>query len=275
MSKKVKTFFHVFTKSLIPQPEYYRKIVRSRLSFSLKYFISLSALIYLFFVFILLLKINPIKLIQWKTNVVDNLTKYPDDLVINVENGNLITTYNRPYFFWLNDIDKKNLLLVIDQTALPDKILKYRSVFLLTGNSFVTRKNDAITAIPFKNLSFKIDKNVISNALNGLTVGLSLILFSIFILLLLIILPIIVLSLNLFYVLISGFFIFIIYRFFSHKIPYKKILQLSFHSSTIPLLIGYCLCKLNPFALFFLIVIFLGVGVYEVYFDKSRAKISQ
>lgn len=275
MRKKVKTFFHVFTKSLLPQSGYYRKIVKTGLSFSLKYFIFLSILIYLFFILVLIFRIKPVKLIQWKTNIVNNLSEYPDDLVINVENGSLMTTYNRPYFFWLNDIDKKNLILVVDQTALPDKILEYRSLFLLTGNSFVTRKNDSITIVPLKNLSFRIDKNFATGALSSLTTGLLLMLFSIFILFLLIILPLIILFTNLFYLFIAGFLIFIVCRFFSQKIPYKKILQLSFHSSTTPLLISYGLCRLHPLCLFFLIVIFLGAGVYEAYFDKSRAKISQ
>lgn len=221
------------------------------------------------------MKFNPVRVIKWKTHLTANLADYPDDLIINVDNGNLMTTYNRPYFLWVDNYDKKRLLLVIDQTALPDKIREYRSVFLLTGNSFVVRKNDHLTVVPLKNLSFQVDKLLLVDAAKSITTGLLLIIFSVFILFLILIFPLIIFFANLFYLLIISLFVLIVLKILSHKISYKKILQLSFHSSTIPLIISYGLCRLHPLCLSFLILMFLSAAVYETYFDKSPAKISQ
>lgn len=275
MRKKVKTFFHVFTKSLLPQPEYYRKIIKTGFFFSFKYFLSLLVLIYFVSVFSIFMKFNPVKIIYWKTYLTANLNRYPDDLVINVENGSLMTTYNRPYFLWADNYDKKKLLLVIDQMALPDKIYEYRSSFLLTGDSLVVRKNDRLTVVPLKNLSFRIDKELLVNASGSISTGLLLITFSIFILFLVLVFPLIIFLANLLYLLIISFFVLIGLKIVSRKISYKKILQLSFHSSTIPLIISCCLYRLHPFCLSFLILLFLSAAVYETYIDRPHAKIRQ
>jgi len=150
MGRIVKTFLHVFLRSFLPTTHYYSKILKTPISFSFKYFFTLLFILNVFFVSYLVVKYNPAKINAVLTAITSSLSKYPDNLVISLKKGYLITNNNRPYFLWLDYQDKKNLFLVIDESASPQKIQSYRSTILLTAKDLVTydRRTNMFSSFP-------------------------------------------------------------------------------------------------------------------------------
>jgi len=287
MIRKVKTFLHIFYNSIIPHARYYSKILKVNFSFSLKYFLTLIVILNIFFILSIVKKYSPKRINTVLNSLIISLQKSPDDLIININNGRLITGYNRPYFLWLDDQDKKRLLLVIDETASAKKILIYKSFFLLTTNELVMNnfKNSDLSVLPLSYVqNQQIDKAKINFFVNNLEkIKLLLPFLSlILIIALIIILPLASFIITLIYLLLSTLFVFLLYKIFVKKhFRFKKIFQVSFHSATLPLLIDYGLIifrptiKLNfisylptlpyPFLFFILLALFIGVGVYEAH----------
>ena len=288
MRQKVKTFFYVFKHGLFPQPDYYSKIPKTSFRFSLKYLISLVIVLNLLLVVFVTIKNNPTRIGRFIDSMRSGFQTYPADLVINIDKGRLFTSYNRPYFFWLNIEGKQKLILAIDEGATVDKINTYHSYFLLTNKEMVVKNdrliNQAFDTLPltfFGNQSFdKRTSQQITQVFSSLKKNLLLYYLTI-VALMIIFLPIFSFLTTFFYLLIIGLFIYLIFKIFFHKkIHYKKILQLAFHAVTLPLLIDYFLIILkpsiqtnlelktnlpSPLAFLILLLIFVCAAVYEAY----------
>jgi len=285
MIRKVKTFLHIFYNSLIPHARYYSRIIKVNFSFSLKYFLTLIVILNIFFIISFVVKYSPKKINIVLGTLITSLRQFPNDLTIMINNGRLITSYNRPYFLWLDYQDKKQLLLVIDETATAKKAQLYKSYSLLTANELVINnlKNNNLSSLP---LSYLQDQTInkektmmfvsVLDKIQGLLPLLSLIL----ILALIIILPIASFAITIIYLLLSALLVFFLYKFFIKKhFRFKKILQVSFHSATLPLLIDYGLIIFRPtmrltvnvptlpfpLLFFILLALFIAVGVYEAH----------
>jgi len=293
MRQKVKTFFHVFSQSLFPQSDYYQKIPKASFGFSLKYFSSFIIILNLILIIFLTVKYNPGKINRFINSIIINLKTYPEELVINVRKGRLFTSYNRPYLFWNESDGKRNLLLVIDETALPSKINQYRSFLLLTSKEIVIRTdkqpNKIINILPltyFGNQTF--NKKTSQKTVQSLTVFKNLLLLSYLIIVpvLIILLPISSFLINFFYLSVISFIIYIIFKVYFHKrIHYKKTFQVALHAASLPLLLDYFLIifkpsiqtnvPLKPFipsplAFTILLTVFVFAAVYEAYQDHQH-----
>lgn len=280
MSEKVKTFFHIFKNSLIPECSYYHKLLKIPFSFSLKYLVSLIVTLNLLFTLFLFIKVNPIKIGSLAKNLVANLEKYPNDLVISVHRGQLSTNYDRPYFLWLDSADSKHLILVIDEYATADKINEYNSSTLITRNEIIF-KNDNVPAkekiVSFKSLSDQtITKDTVKNVQNlVLKIMRLLVLFYplLFIAVLLFLLFSSLLTTFLYLLVAAGINI-ILFNLLMQKKPalhFGRVFQISIHSATLPLSINYIIGTLNmttlPLALMFLflITLFTYAGLTEAH----------
>lgn len=279
--KKIKTFFHVFVKSIIPNDKYYHKILRVKFSFSLKYLISLVIILNILFISFYSIKLNPIFITSVLNNLNKSLDKYPKELVITVNEKGLNTTYNRPYLLWLDVNDKKNLLIVIDEKATPEKINEYNSSLLITSKEIVmknkfTRKISKYSLIKVQDQ--KISKPTIvgiQKIVNTVIAYLPL-LFVLVVALALIITTFTSIIIFLIYSLVSTAILFFLFKYLFKKRPhYKKVLQISFHAITLPIIIDYLLIMLNvgsrilPYSFFFLVLVFVGVGIYEAQYEKK------
>lgn len=295
MLKKVKAFFHSFLNSLIPQSEYYRKIVRSPFSSSLSYFLVIVFILNLSFVASLIVKYSPIKINVVMTEVINSLNNYPDGLTINIHKGRLITNNNRPYLFWVNHQNKENLILVVDESASPQKIQQYKSYFLFTPQYFVFNnlKNNSVFSVPLSYFDdYKITKQTVTSLVKSISLFQNILpLISIAVLLILIIfLPMASLLVMFTYIVISSFVVFLLFKLLTRKhFHFKKILQVSFHAATLPLLLDYgviifrpsitvqsdVLVKMKqlPFSCWFfiLLAVFVAVGVYEAYEEEKKS----
>lgn len=280
MNKIVKAFFYVFSNSLIPNFHYYHKLTKTVFRFSLKYFFSLILLINFIFAFSLIIRFNPSKILSVIKSLQMGLNQYPKDLVISINQGYLRTNYYRPYFLRLNYQNKTRLVLVIDESAQPEKIYQYKSLIMLTPTAIVT-STPYLVIKEFSQIlpvTAKVDYQIILKLKNQLKLVKRLFPF-IYVAAavgVLIVLPTVSFIATLFYLLIVSFFIFIFFKVFFHKkFHYKKILQISFHAVTLPLILDYFFIILkptlkvdypqifSPLLFFFLLSVFVFAAVYE------------
>ncbi len=292
MWRKVKTFFHVFQGSLFPQPAYYHKITKASILFSFKYFIVLIFTLNFLFASFFAVKYNPFRVKKFLHSVTAEIASLPEELTVNINDGNLFTNYNHPYFFWLGNNGSKSLLLVVDENAGAEKINIYNTYILVTGREISFKNNlksDDFKTVPLKSVGkhifFKKDFEKTANILT--TINKFLYFFYLLAIpLLFIFLPLLSFLITLFYLTIISLIVYLFFKTYYHKrIHFKKTLQLAFHAVTLPLIIVYLLNIFQPtistnikFKFFipppvaFLIVllIFVFAAVYEAYIAKHH-----
>lgn len=281
--QKVKAFFYVFFRSLIPQTSYYEELSRTSFSFSLKYFIFLLFFLNAIFITLIAIRIHPVKINRLLDSLNAGLNDYPKNLVLTLKKGILISSFNRPYFLWLDYENKKNLLVVVDENAPVQKINQYKSSILLTSKYLAIKnmRDDNLSVIALNKFSDQtIDSAAVTSIQNNIQKAKSVFMFlffSIFIFLLFA-LPILSFFLNLFYLLFASLLVLVLFRAFSKKyagrVKFGKTLQLSLHAITLPLTLDYGLTLLSiksrPSSLLFLFLtsVFVFAAVYEAYYKE-------
>ncbi len=249
---KLKTFWHVFKKS-IGSFSYYKEIVKTKFSFSLKY------------LFLLLLFVSILSGIRFSLEIGSLIPKipnfvnevktsaqnfYPKELVVKVQDGLISTNVKEPYYLDLPKMVDKHFI-TIDTKAKAEDILKYKTVILVTKDSVVSfDKESSYRVYPLNELNkdntqtnFVIDKNgydtIVAKLLPYLnflpTLAIVLILLSI------IVWPFIAASFALLGKLIYLFFITIIVwlisKLLKSKLEFGKIYQMGMHAITIPVIL--------------------------------------
>ena len=280
MGKKVKTFLHVFVRSLIPEVDYYRKLIKTHFCFSIKYYISLILVLNLLFILFVFIRLNPFKMKTLLSNLVKSVQKYPKELRIEIRNGSLKTNYGRPYLLWLDYDDKKYLLLVVDEFATPEQIAQYRSYMLLTSNRAIARRvflggnlsQYSLKKFEDQTITYTTAQEVVSSFQR--VIQFLPILYIGILLIFLILIPLFSFGITSLYVFLSSVVVYYFLKYGAKKsIRFRKTLQVSLHAITLPLLLDYGLIMFNlsskslPFLFFFLSLIFVGGGVYEAYLD--------
>ncbi len=289
MMTKVKTFFHVFSNSLLPKSVYYRKILKSRFIFSLSYFFILIILLNGFLALIMASKISPFKIKSVLTDLESSLQTYPRDLTVTIKNGEVQTTYDRPYFFWFDYNQSKNLIAVVDQTADPKKIKEYNSFVLLTQKGMFFQNNElpqGYSSVNLTNLNnITINKGLIEEVRNTVDKINHVVIFFYPLAFLLVLLLLIFSSLvsTFLYLFIATGIVYIVYLFVNNrtKLKFLKMIQLSLHSISLPLLLNYFSGVLGfksvilPLLFLFLIIVFVASGIYaateQTHIHKKRS----
>lgn len=278
MTQKVKTFLHIFQNSALPQAPYYHKLLKTKFSFSLKYFLTLVFCVNLIFFLFYFLKINPKKVASLKNSLSQSLQTFPKDLKITIRDGKLTTNSNRPYFFWLNQNGKKLLLAVVDEVASPEKINEYRSQVLLTSNVIVLNKKSFKTEknlIPYQALQLTLTKRGI-NEVKDVVLRLFTVLIFIFFVLGIFVVPLFVSFSYLLSTLVLSILCFFLFKLFYKKHTFDKTFQLSLHAITIPFSLEFGLryfsliTPIQPMRLLYAILtsIFILSALYEAYLDR-------
>ncbi len=272
--QKVKTFFHIFINSLLPQANYYHKLIKTPFSFSRKYFLTLIFTANFLFVIFFLIRLQQSNYLSLKNTLPDSLEAYPKDLVITVENGMLRTNSERPYLYWLDVGKTKRLIAVVDETATSDEIQAYNSILLFTSTNAVVKNNKSFKEITYGK-DLKIDRKYVDNLRTDLKNLLAMgsvvsLVFFIFIA------PFVFALFYAVYFFVITLLAFFIFKMFARKVRLSKSFQLSLHATTLPVVIDYCLCLFKPevarfpiIHLIFLILsfIFIFSGIFEAYLD--------
>ena len=294
MKSKVKTFLHVFWKSLLPQSEYYQKILTTKFRFSLRYFLTLIIIINIVFIVHLFFRFNPKRIINLTDNIINTLNNIPDDLTIIINKGTLMTTYNRPYLFWLNDQEKTKLLLVIDQNATPEMIRQYQSYLLVTAKEIVINPDKIKQKTQSIPLNYTINQTIDKKSFTAVSKSLSRIkallpfFYFVFFIIMVALTPLFSSLVTLLYLAIACLITYVIFHFFMQKrIHAKKIIQISFHAVTLPLLVDYFFIMFQrlvttgivslpnikpipfPYLFIALLTVFVFGGTYEAYLDSK------
>lgn len=288
MWQKVNTFFFVFKQSLFPRSTYYSKIPKARFIFSLKYFVGLTIILNLILISVMLVRYHPTRVSRFLNSVITGLNRYPSELTVNIAKGRLFSSLNRPYFLW-GELDRqKKLLLVIDETAAPEKINMYNSILLLTSQEVVLKTGDitdtSFSVLPLSYFSRQsVNRKIIDQTIRTMTVFTNLVFFGYLILisLLVILLPLSSFVITLFYLVVISLIIYYIFKiYFKKKIHYRKTLQVALHAVTFPLILDYFLIIFRPtipanieisprlptpMVFLILLAVFVFAAVYQAY----------
>lgn len=294
---KVKTFLHVFINSLFPYGVYYKKILHTRWPFSLKYFATFLVALHIIFALVLFLitvtfNQNVAKL---SANLVDMLNSYPSDLVITIKQGRLMTNYDRPYLLWFHDDNVPTPVLAVDEFAAPQQILRYQALVLLHGQGLTiyNPQKNMITTYPFSPYAnYTITKQRLTLLYKFIFDRLSLrwpLLILIYTALQVVAAVVFLLATLLYFGLLSLIALPIArYILKMHHVHYKKIWQISLHTSTLPLIFAYMvvlsrlqLATVNISNVFTQLTVlflplsivyaaFLTAGLYEAYSSPHR-----
>ncbi len=243
--KKVKAFFYIFKESFLPNSAYYKKITKTPFLFSLKYFLSLFIFLNFFLLLYFLNLFSYKKVHSILINVRNSFQNFPEELILIKKGGNLVTTLNRPYFFWTKFKENPILVFTINETADDNFIAKTPSYLIVTSQYLIIKSlnNKDISKIPLILIKdFYLDKNTIKNViifLDKLKENLLVIYIFVFILFFFT-LGLMSFLITITYLLISSFLVYLYFKI-KHKrhFHYKKIFQLSLHSVTFILSIEY------------------------------------
>lgn len=260
----------IFINSLIPNSKFYKTILKKKFYFSFLYFFAFLFVLNLLMFSIIALKINlGLNLKNFK-QLINTLDTLPKNLIININNGYLSTNQTMPILFWK---ENKKLIAVIDESATNEKINQYKTNVLLTSTNIVF--NDRLknyTAIPYTKSDIKITKEEIVNLKSTI----------------LKVIPLIIALASFYFIILNPFFItiflliylsfislvaFLIYKSKIKKITFKKILQISLHAVTLPVIIYMVLMSFNNMLLnilstyIFLLLsfAFILISIYDTY----------
>lgn len=269
---KAKTFKHVLMHSLLPSVEYYTKIKKTPLLFSIKF-----AIMLLIVVSTLLYSASALRLIissdqsDLRTQLKYAVENMPDDMIIIIKNNRLVTNNDRPLIIYTDSSVRPNPLIVVDEYAQPEKITQYNSSILFTKTGFAVYTNNEM-----KFYRYKLSKTVIVNKesatklINTITTAAPILLIAGSVLVIPII-TIISIIIKIITLMIMSFIVFIPAHLSSHNVTYRKTFQVSLHAMSLPLLVELLInaigVKSYPGFLFsFITLIFVAGGVYEAYF---------
>lgn len=249
----LKFFFNVLTKSLT-KFSYYKEIAKANFKFSLKYLFFLfyilsliGSIVFSVSVGVLVLPRVP-QIVSYLSSKAIDL--YPSGLTITIKNGLVSTNEKEP--FYVDSLNQFGItkdfdhVLTIDTSASPSDIKNYKTLILITKDSFVTIKNNNSYEVrPIdKSTNFTIDQKSYSNLLNQITPYLKYLQPALIGLLImsLLIWPFISAAFSLLgqlvYLLIFSLIFFVLVKLLKKDLKFKKLYQLAMHASTLPVLLG-------------------------------------
>jgi hypothetical protein len=249
IKRKLKFFLDTVVKSLT-KFSYYKEIEKAKFSFSLKY---------LFFLFYILSLITSIVLAaSLAVLVIPNAPKfislveskaisiYPDNLVVDIKNGQVASNQIEPYFITLPN--SGDHFITIDTKADPRNYKNEKTAILITKDSVVVpdKNNTAYRVYPIDpSTNFTINKSSYEKVVSQIIPYLkyaepALIVIA---LLLVFVWPVIAAAFSLIaqlvYLAIFSAIFFIITKLMKKDLKFKKIYQFTIHASTLPILLSF------------------------------------
>lgn len=281
MNAKVKTFFDIFVKSLIPHPARYAHFLKIPLKKSFGYYINLVLFATVLYSIYIATTYTPGSLKKNLLQIRTIFSRYPKDMTIEISKGFLYTNRGMSYSVWLEDGEKVRKLVEINDAALPQQIHDSYAFVLVTGKEIVLRstlsKNKTYT-IP---LSLFKDQMITKKTMQQYETIIdsmsknSVLYYAVFFLFLFVCTFIISFFKISFSLLLASAAAYGIMLLFAKKMHYTIFLHIGFHAITFPVAIMAGLRFFNgflPFASFTaLVLLFLITGIYEVYYGKKPA----
>jgi hypothetical protein len=273
---QLKTFFYSLKRSLFER-KYYRDIAKDSFWFSFKYLWFLILILTIIKVISLSEQYLKIRhLIQPEVNKLMIMTKnlYPDELKLQIKNGQLSTNVKEPYLFdfkqKIKPTDKH--ILVIDTQGTIENYPNYNSYILATKNAVVYPSKSSSNRIGetsvfyFRNLKkdFTLNKNIYNNFLDIIRPysNKALYFLDYFVMIFLFFFFIFGSLFRtvgiMFGLLFLTFFVWIINLIFKKQYSYKSLFKMGMHATTWPILISEISKYLNsPYPTFYTLIFFI------------------
>lgn len=247
---KLKIFLYSFRNSLL-KPAYYKDVLKAKFSFSLKYFLLLFAFLSLvtaaLLSFFLIKEVKPF-LAKAQTEL---YTIYPENLVVDVKDGNLSTNVQEPLFVplkseWLPKDLANNVfyppitnIVVIDTNAQASDLGKYQTLVLITKNavSYYAGRNDIRIQTLQDVKSLTINKDLVTQGLNKITPYFKWIIPAL-VTAIIIFLPLLTVGSKFVELFIISLITWLIAKLYKLQLGYKQALQINLHAITLPLVIN-------------------------------------
>jgi len=251
------TFWKKVEKSVYG-PEYYKELPAKPFSYSLSYFLLLTAAMAFFVTLVTLFTVLPSVGSFINSTGAKVLQYYPDDLVITIQNGKVSTNQKEPYVLALpaeiknaasSSANKPPANLVVIDTNDPfsiDAFQKADTLLYLTKDSVVMQDNQGkITITPLNRVSnFKLDKPTLNEWMTKITpyfrviypviaVGAYFIFF-------------VGMALRLIYLFFFALLVWIVVAARKLKLGYKKSYQIGMHAITLPAIVSALLFAFAP-----------------------------
>ncbi len=286
MRKRISTFIYVL-KSSLTNPSYYKDVADSKFLFSLKY-------LYLLFYFTALVVgvVSAVQIaailpqtpdfIKTAKMIMDDF--YPEELVVTVEEGELSTNFETPYFIYLpSEIgDSSTRLITIDSKARFEDIDAYDTIILVSESAIYYPNNDngAYEVFPLSDVdNFVINKGVYDSFVTSFSPYLDRLpsLLYVGIVLMILVLPFTLAALSLLgrllYLTVITFALFAFSKVMRRDLTYKSIYKISMHavswSILYSIIVEYLLDYRFPYVYSLIVIGFAGFIIVSV-FPKSK-----
>lgn len=244
--KKLKAFSYVFVKSL-SSISYYRDVIKTNLSFSVKYIVVLTAVTAL------------ITTISASVVGIPKITKdfggfvqsaksfFPDDLVFSIEKGEWSVNRPEPFIVTMPKTEGAEVeegeetpanIIVFYHEGTIDDLKNLDTLVIVNKSNVIYRDGESISVYPIKNMpDSRLDKgefNKLVSSLDSIVKALPVFL---------VIMTLLFtfggsLFLKVFYFLGVSTVVWIIAKITGAKLGYKNSAQVTMHSSTLPVLVG-------------------------------------
>ena len=268
--KKLKTFVYVL-KNSISSPKYYNDIVKSKINFSIKYFLALSFLVSVISVIGYSIIYLPKYISEIKISYQSIEEGFPEDFVIEFKDGSWSSNKEGPVIIKKIDLGKDNKLpqnlFVFDKEGTIEKIDEYNTMFLINSENILCKTDtEGVVAQPLKNIpNGKLDKNLLNEKMQTVKKVIG---FLPYLLPLALLIPTFLFEYvggSIFIILISAVGVYIASISTRKKIDFKSSFQICIHASTIPMILR-AFSTVSPvvygFILNWLLFIILAVSLF-------------
>lgn len=268
--KKIKTFLYVL-KNSISSPKYYNDIVKTKINFSIKYFLALSLLVSVISVIGYSITYLPNYISEINTAYKSIEEGFPEDLIIEFKDGTWSSNKEGPVIIKQVDLgDDSKLpenLFVFDRDGTIEKIDEYNTMFLVNSENILIKTDvEGIVAQPLKNIpNGTIDKNLLNEKMQTIKKLVGLLPF---LLPLALLIPTFLFEYvggSIFIILLSAIGVYIASISTKRKIDFKSAFQICIHASTIPMIIRALSTIYSPaytFILNWILFITLAVSLF-------------
>lgn len=268
--KKLKTFVYVL-KNSISSPKYYNDIVKTKINFSIKYFLALSFLVSVISVIGYSIIYLPKYISEIKISYQSIEEGFPEDFFIEFKDGSWSSNKEEPVIIKKIDLGKDNKLpqnlFVFDKEGTIEKIDEYNTMFLINSENILYKTDtEGVIAQPLKNIpNGKLDKNLLNEKMQTVKKVIG---FLPYLLPLALLIPTFLFEYvggSIFIILISAVGVYIASISTRKKIDFKSSFQICIHASTIPMILR-AFSTVSPvvygFILNWLLFIILAVSLF-------------
>ena len=268
--KKIKTFLYVL-KNSISSPKYYNDIVKTKINFSIKYFLALSLLVSVISVIGYSITYLPNYISEINTAYKSIEEGFPEDLIIEFKDGTWSPNKEGPVIIKQVDLGEGSKLpenlFVFDKDGTIEKIDEYNTMFLVNSENILIKTDaEGVVAQPLKNIpNGTIDKNLLNEKMQTIKKLVELLPF---LLPLALLIPTFLFEYvggSIFIILLSAIGVYIASISTKRKVDFKSAFQICIHASTIPMIIRALSTTYPPayaFILNWILFITLAVSLF-------------